>query len=69
MIGIGIAIAFSGATSTTDPATGRTTLEGVNGGGWAVAGLGYVLIFVIMVWNTVFRQGRTGWSIPSPTRS
>jgi uncharacterized RDD family membrane protein YckC len=63
VIGIGLAIAASGATTTTDPTTGVSTVEGGNGAGVVVAILGYVLIFVILIWNNVFRQGRTGWSI------
>jgi uncharacterized RDD family membrane protein YckC len=63
VIGIGLAIAASGATTTTDPTTGLSTVEGGNGAGVVVAILGYVLIFVILIWNNVFRQGRTGWSI------
>lgn len=58
LIGIGFGIGFSGAT--TD-AAGNTT--GVNGAGLAVAGLGYLVLFAIAIWNQWIKQGRTGQSI------
>ena len=63
VIGIGVAVAGAGATTTTDPTTGVQTVSGGNGIGVVIAIIGYVLIFAILLWNTVFRQGRTGWSI------
>lgn len=63
VIFIGLSIAAAGAETTTDPATGVTSLEGGNPAGVVVAVLGYVGIFVIYLWNTVFRQGRTGYSV------
>ncbi|GAA1932418.1 RDD family protein [Nocardioides marmoribigeumensis] len=63
VIGIGIAIAGAGARATTDPTTGVQSVEGGNAVGIVIAVIGYVLIFAILLWNTVFRQGRTGWSI------
>ncbi len=35
----------------------------VSGIGLLVAAVGYVAIFAIVIWNLIFRQGRTGWSL------
>ena len=59
VIFIGIAIGASGAT--TDPVTGE--VSGGNAAGFVLASVGYLLIFGILIWNTIFRQGRTGWSV------
>ncbi len=56
VIGIGIAVAFSGATSTADPVTGRATVEGVSGLGFAIMGLGVLLVVLVGRWTTVVRQ-------------
>jgi uncharacterized RDD family membrane protein YckC len=56
---VGLAIGASGAT--TDPVTGQPS--GGNATGFVIATIGYLLVLGVQLWNTVFRQGRTGWSI------
>ncbi len=56
---VGLGIGAGGAT--TDPVTGE--VSGTNSVGFVIATVGYLLIFAIFIWNSVIRQGRTGWSI------
>ena len=60
---IGLGVASSGATTTTDPVTGAASIEGANPVGFVIVGIGYLLVFVVSIWNQVVRQGRTGWSL------
>jgi uncharacterized RDD family membrane protein YckC len=63
LVFIGIAVGTSGATTTTDPTTGAVSTEGGNPVGFVIIGLGYLVMFGILIWNQYVRQGRTGWSI------
>ena len=56
---VGLGIGAGGAS--TDPVTGE--VSGGNAGGFVIASVGYLLMFAILIWNTIIRQGRTGWSI------
>lgn len=61
---IGFAVAGAGSTTTTD-AYGQ--VHGSLGPGAAIgipiAILGYLGLAAFAIWNQVFRQGRTGWSL------
>ncbi len=59
----GLGLGISGMETTTDPTTGVTTTEGGNVVGFVVMALGYLIAIAVSLWNVVFRQGRTGWSI------
>ncbi|GAA4472317.1 hypothetical protein GCM10023094_04300 [Rhodococcus olei] len=67
--GIGAYIAFKDATDTTTTYRGdyyyesSTELTGVNGAGIALMVAGILLALALVVWNMVFRQGRTGQSV------
>ncbi len=60
---VGLSIGTSGLETTVDPNTGLTTTEGGNAGGFAIMAVGYLLMIGIFIWNSIIRQGRTGWSI------
>lgn len=62
-LGIGYAMLFIGASSSTD-AYGHTTFE-PNSSLAAILLIlvGFVLSLAVGLWNTVFRQGRTGYSV------
>lgn len=62
---VGVIVLVSNIETTTDPVTGVTTSEMPQGGG-LVAGLvalGALLVLAFSIWNIVFRQGRTGYTI------
>lgn len=61
---IGLGIAGAGGATSTD-AYGNVTADFGPGAaiGFLIAALGYLGIFVFILWNQIFRQGRTGWSI------
>ncbi|MFD4293606.1 RDD family protein [Rhodococcus sp. NPDC058532] len=67
--GIGAFVAFkdAGTTTTTyggDHYTSRTVeTTGVSGAGIAVLAAGILFALALVVWNMVFRQGRTGQSV------
>ncbi len=63
VIGIGVVVAAAGATTRTDPTTGVRTVEGGNGLGLVIMVLGCLVVLATMLWNSIERQGRTGWSI------
>ncbi|UUZ61241.1 RDD family protein [Nocardioides sp. B-3] len=62
---IGSAMAAGSATITTDPVTGEITSTGggVSGFAMLLMALGIVMGPAFFVWNTCFKQGRTGYSI------
>ncbi len=62
--GIGIVVMFAGMRSSYD-AAGNEVLH-INATGWIgilIAVAGYLGAIAFAIWNIVFRQGRTGWSI------
>lgn len=64
----GLGIAAAGApTQTYDATTGTFVDTGGNGAlvaiGIVLSVIGYVGAFAVALWNQVFRQGRTGWSL------
>jgi uncharacterized RDD family membrane protein YckC len=61
---VGVVI-VSANTRTTIDSTGyqTTSLESGAALGFVIIGLGYLAILVFEIWNTIFRQGRTGWSL------
>ncbi|WP_253277196.1 RDD family protein [Rhodococcus sp. RD6.2] len=67
--GIGAFLAFKDASSTTVTYSGdyydetTTNLDGVNGAGIAIMVAGFLLAVALVVWNNVFRQGRTGQTV------
>ncbi|MFF0818468.1 RDD family protein [Rhodococcus sp. NPDC003318] len=67
--GIGAFMAFKDASSTTVTYRGEyyvestSELTGVSGAGIAVMVVGILLAVALLVWNMVFRQGRTGQSV------
>ena len=67
LVFIGIAVGASGVTTTTDPTTGAVSTDGGNPVGFVIVGLGYLVMFGILIWNQYVRQGRTGWSIGKQT--
>jgi uncharacterized RDD family membrane protein YckC len=62
---IGLVILVSSVETTTDPVTGATTSEASGSTGIAVVliGLGALLVLAFSLWNIVFKQGRTGYTI------
>ncbi|WP_107774030.1 RDD family protein [Nocardioides sediminis] len=62
---IGLVILVSSVDTTTDPVTGVTTSEASGGTGLATVliVLGAILVLAFTLWNIVFRQGRTGYTI------
>ena len=62
---IGLVILVSSVETTTDPVTGVTTSEGSGSTGLATVliGLGAILVLAFSLWNIVFKQGRTGYTI------
>jgi uncharacterized RDD family membrane protein YckC len=62
---VGIIMFLSSVETTTDPVTGVVTSEPTGGTGPAIAliGLGTLLAIAFALWNTIFRQGKTGYSI------
>ncbi|MFD1815882.1 RDD family protein [Rhodococcus gannanensis] len=69
LAGVGAFIAFKDTSSTTvtnrtDYFTETTTnLDGVSGTGIAIMVGGILLALALVVWNNVFRQGRTGQTV------
>lgn len=65
-LGIGVALLVTSLSTTTD-LDGYTTTEVTNSGALAVGIIimvvGFLLAFAFGIWNTVFRQGRTGQTI------
>lgn len=63
---VGVVIVISAARTTTD-AYGNTVATSMNQGpatiGFILIALGYLAVLVFSIWNVIFRQGRTGWSI------
>ncbi len=62
LAGIGAVIAFSGSEVTTYD-DGSVSAEGGNPVGVIVLVVGILAIFLIEVWNLVFRQGNTGQTL------
>ena len=62
LAGIGAVIAFSGSEVTTYD-DGSVSAEGGNPVGVIVMVVGILAIFLIEVWNLVFRQGNTGQTL------
>ncbi|KRF34720.1 RDD family protein [Nocardioides sp. Soil805] len=62
---IGVVVLAANTETTTDPVTGVTTSELTGGGGLAfgLVLLGAVLVVAFSIWNIVFRQGKTGYTI------
>lgn len=52
---------FSDGTLTST--SSDTTLEGVHGSGFALAGLGFLITLLFGLWNQGIRQGKTGQSL------
>lgn len=66
--GLGLWMAFKDAheVPSNDPYStdgSTTTLEGINGAGFAVLALGFLLSLVFQLWNRGARQGKTGQSL------
>jgi len=61
---VGVVIVSANTRTTIDAeGYGTTHLDGGAALGFVIMGLGYLAILVFEIWNTVFRQGRTGWSL------
>lgn len=62
---IGLVMFVASVETTTDPVTGAVTSESTGGTGAAVAliVIGALLTFAIAIWNVIFKQGTTGYTI------
>lgn len=61
---VGVVLFVAGSRNTFD-AQGNAVqhVNGVGVAGAIIIFLGYIAYVAFAIWNTVFRQGRTGWSI------
>jgi len=61
---VGVVLLFTGMRSSYDAVGNEVVrLEGLAWVGIAIAVIGYLGALAFGIWNIVFRQGRTGWSI------
>lgn len=67
LVGVGLLVAGSPSSTSTDPTTGALTTSGGDsslvGMGILLMVVGYLIAFAIQIWNRWVKQGRTGQSV------